>query len=76
MRVRVDPAWHHVASGGVKGLVPAEALADLRNLAVLDQHVGLVGAVCGDDGAVFNYRAHGGSPFSQSSTIPAVSTTA
>ena len=31
--------------------VPAETLADLRDLAVLD-HVGLVGAVCGDDGAV------------------------
>ena len=62
MGVRVDPARHHIAAGGIQRLVRAQPLTDLRDLPVLDQHIGLVGAICGDDGAVLDYRAHGVSP--------------
>ena len=62
MRVRVDPAGHHVTASGIQRLVRAQPLTDLCDLAVLDQHIGLVGAICGDDGAVLDYRAHDVSP--------------
>ena len=56
--VRVDAAGHDVAAGGVEHLVALEVLADRRDDAAVDQHVGLVGQVGGDDGAALDHGGH------------------
>ena len=58
MRVRVDAARHDVAAGGVELVVAVQVRADGDDLAVLHQHVGLPGAVGGDDGAVLDDFGH------------------
>ena len=59
MRVRVDPAGHHIAAGCVQFGIALEVFANGRDLAILDRHIGLVGPVVGDDGAVADDRCHG-----------------
>ena len=58
MGVRVDAARHDVAAGGVELVVAVQVRADADDLAVLEQHVGLPGAVGGDDGAVLDDFGH------------------
>ena len=58
MGVRIDAAGHDVAAGGVELVIAMQVLADGDDLAVLDQHVGLPGAVGGDDGAVLDDLGH------------------
>ena len=64
MRVRVDPARHDVAACGVEHLVAGEVRADLRDAAGVDEDVGAVGEVVGDDGAVLDDGGHGEDPSS------------
>ena len=60
MRVRIDAARHDVAAGGVEHVIGGvlQVLADLDDLAVLDEDVGLVGDVGGDDRAVLDEFGH------------------
>ena len=59
MGVRVDAARHDEAVGGVERAVALQALADRLDRLALDQHVGLVGAVGGDDRSAFDDERHG-----------------
>ena len=71
MGVRVDAAGHHVAAGGVELVIAVQVRPDADDLVVLDQHVGLPGAVGGDDGAVLDDFGHCCSPvFPRSATPP------
>ena len=56
--MRIDAARHDIAAGGVELMVAMQVRADRDDLAVLDQHVGLEGAVGGDDGAVLDDFGH------------------
>jgi hypothetical protein len=58
MRMRVDPAGHDIAAGRVKLRPALEALPDLGDHPVLHPHIGLVGEVGGDDGAVLDDGGH------------------
>lgn len=69
MHMRIDAARHHVTSGGIQHGAAGEIRADLGDPAALDLHIGLVGEIGGDDGAVLD---DGGGH----STISAVSSTA
>src|SRR5579863_4678589 len=62
MSMRVDPARHDEAVLGVEGAVAPQAFADRLDGLALDQHVGLVGAVRGDDRSAFNDERHFYSP--------------
>src|ERR1700678_3435065 len=58
MRVRVDPAWHDEAVLGVERAVALQPLADRLDGLAFDQHIGLVGAVGGDDRSAFDDERH------------------
>jgi hypothetical protein len=58
MRMRVDPAGHHVAARGIKHLVADKVVADMDDDAPVDQHIRLVGQVGRHDGAVLDDCAH------------------
>ncbi|OIQ68823.1 hypothetical protein GALL_495800 [mine drainage metagenome] len=58
VRMRVDPPRHHVAAGGVQHCIAHQSRSDRGDLAALDQHIGLVGEVGGDDGSVLDDRGH------------------
>ena len=62
MRVRVDAARHDKAARGVELVVAMQVRPDADDLAVLEEHVALPGAVGGDDGAVLDDFGHGGYP--------------
>ena len=59
MRVRIDSARHDEATGAVERLVALQARSDLLDRLALDQHVGDVAAVRGDDGPAFDHGGHG-----------------
>lgn len=54
MGVRVDAAGDHIGAFRIDGLITFQVLADLLDLLVLDQDIGLPRAVCGADGAVLD----------------------
>ena len=58
MGMRVDAARHDEATLGVERAVALQALADRLDGLALDQHVGLVGAVRGDDRSAFDDERH------------------
>ena len=58
MGVGVDAAWEDEAALGVERAVALEALADRLDGLAFDQHVSLVGAVCGDDRSAFDDERH------------------
>ena len=58
MGVRIDAAGHDEAALGVERAVAPQALADRLDGLALDQHVGLVGAVGGDDRSAFDDERH------------------
>ena len=58
MRMRVDPAGHHIAASRIELRPALEALPDLGDHPVLDADIGLVGEVGGDDGAVLDDGGH------------------
>src|SRR5277367_4393072 len=62
MGVRVDAAGHHEAALGVERAVPPQALADRLDGLALDQHVGFIGAVRGDDRSALDDERHFYSP--------------
>ena len=59
MGVRIDAARHDEAVGRVERAVALQILADRLDGLALDQHVGLVGAVGGDDRSAFDDERHG-----------------
>src|ERR1700690_1642582 len=59
MGVRVDAARHDEAVFGVERAVAFQALADRLDRLTFHQHVGLVGAVCGDNRSAFDDERHG-----------------
>ena len=58
MRVRIDPARHDVAARAVERLVALQARSDLLDRLALDEHVGDVAAIRGDDGSAFDHGGH------------------
>ena len=58
MGVRVDAARHDEAVLGVERAVAFQAFADRLDGLAFDQHVGLVGAVRGDDRSAFDDERH------------------
>ena len=58
MGVRINPAGQNETALGVERAVAPEALADRLDGLVLDEDVGLVGPVGGDDGSTFDYERH------------------
>ncbi len=62
MGVRVDAARHDEAILGVERAVALQPLADRLDGLAFDQHVGLVGAVRGDDRSAFDDERHCNSP--------------
>ncbi len=62
MGVRIDAAGHDEGAGGVEHGVALEVRADGGDGLALDQHVGLIGAVGGDDGAALDHGRHRRSP--------------
>ena len=76
MGVRVNPARHHIASGGIQRFIATQPCANFGNLAIFDKDIAFVGAVSSNNRTVFNNCAHDLFSQLQSSTIPAVSTMA
>ena len=58
MGVRIDAAGHDEAALGVERAVAPQTLADRLDGLALDQHVGLIGAVRGDDRSAFDDERH------------------
>src|ERR1700678_2998003 len=58
MGMRVDAARHDKAALGVERTVAFQSLADRLDGLAVDQHVGLVGAVRGDDRSAFDDERH------------------
>ena len=62
MRMRVNPAGHDEAAGRIQHLVAFQVRSYGGDDASVDQDVGLVGQVGGDDGAVLDDGCHCSSP--------------
>ena len=62
MGVRVDAAGHDVGAGGVDHLVARQVRTDRRDGVAVDQDVGLVGEIGGNDRAALDDDGHGLSP--------------
>ncbi len=58
MGVGIDPARQDEAVLGVERTVALQALADRLDRLTLDEHVGLIGAVRGDDRSAFDDERH------------------
>src|ERR1700690_3960901 len=58
MGMRVDAARHDEAIPSVERAVAPQPLADRLDRLALDEHVGLVGAVRGDDRSAFDDERH------------------
>ena len=63
MGMRVDAARDDVGAFRVERFAALQILADRGDLLALDQDIGLVGPVGGDDGAALDHCRHGCSPF-------------
>src|SRR5471032_867657 len=62
MRMRIDAARHDEASRAVEHRIGLQIGADRGDFLALDEDVGLIGAVGGDDRSAFNDERHIGSP--------------
>ena len=58
MHMRIDPARHDIASGGVQNLVTTQPFADLGDHAIFDQNIRLIGQIRRHDRAIFNNCCH------------------
>ena len=58
MGVRVDAAGHDVAARGVEHGVALQVLADGGDHTVVDENIGRIGHIGGDDGAALDHGRH------------------
>jgi hypothetical protein len=58
MRVRINAAGHDVRAFGVEHRIALKIVTDGRNPLTLDENIGLIGSVCGKDGAVLDDCRH------------------
>ena len=62
MGMRVNATGHDVTAGGIQRGVAPQVRADLHDLVAIHQHIGGIGQVMGNDGAVADGDSHAGSP--------------
>ena len=62
MGVRINPAGHDVASGGIEGLIAFQIWPDLSDPAIFNQNIRFICQVRRYDGTAFDYFAHPTTP--------------
>ena len=62
MRMRVNPAGHDIAAGGVQHLIASQILANLGNHAMFDLHIRLIGQIGCNNGSTFDDFGHSSLP--------------